>query len=52
MEQKLALLGEEGIGDPCLLRHAEFDAYQMCKLAGKHKEARKWLRKVRARDVL
>ncbi|MEW5298632.1 MAG: hypothetical protein WDW38_000642 [Sanguina aurantia] len=43
VEQRLKLLAEEGITSPMLMCNAEYDAFQACKYAQKHKDARKWL---------
>ena len=52
IQEKMQLLEQEGLADPCMLMQAEYDAFQVCKLAGKHKEARKWLTKARDHCVL
>lgn len=51
VQQKLEYLREEKIDIPCLLTRAEYDAYQACKHAGQHRQARAWLEKAAAHNL-
>lgn len=51
VNETLGLQRAEGLDDPPGLTRCAYDAYQACKHAGRHRQAREWLQKARDANV-
>lgn len=52
VKQRIELLQQEGIATPDMLSSAEWEAQQVCALAGKHDEAMMWLKQAHMHAVI